>query len=478
MPDKNKLAITRRVYIVVAAVFLMLALFALAMAHPLLFILCILVAAITGSIGLSLKVRDVRLSQQDKDQAAPRPDGTANNGYRDRDTKESRNLVLIATAIGVLALLLYAFSQGTPAALAQGNWDVTLRVCVKLVGTLVLEAGAAFSFGALVGFLFGIPRSLQGKPTQVTRPAATGAPGTKDPASTASDKPEAMRAAGEAGYGSNTNLEEISDWLTKIIVGLGLINLKLIPGQLRAVAWYFSVFADLKIPEGISMSALIYFSVCGFFFAYLLTRLALPAAFSRADRAALLDTFAQLTEKATSAVSDMKSKMEYLVPQMDVIRAKDLVASIERLTGPEKQASILRTKELIPKMEQHSRNFPTLRTLHIVLGNLYYAAGDTGSATSVLERYLNSLEQSSQGISEDAAAALYNLACYNSEQSAIATGAARDEMLRKAADYLEKSLDVAKKAGQDIFAATLGLARTEGDLDPLRKSNLIELNNR
>ena len=474
MPDKNKRAIARRVYVVVAAVFLMLALFALAMAHPLLFIFCILVAAITGSIGLSLKVRDVRLSQQDKDLGAHQPGGTANNGYRDRDTKESRNLVLIATAIGVLALLLYAFSQGTPAALAQGNWDVTLRVCVKLVGTLVLEAGAAFAFGALVGFLFGIPRSLQGKPTQVTRPAATGAPGTKDPASTASDKPEGMRAAGDAGYGSNTNLEEISDWLTKIIVGLGLINLKLIPGQLRAVAWYFSVFADLKIPEGISMSALIYFSVCGFFFAYLLTRLALPAAFSRADRAALLDTFVQLTETATSAVS----KMEYLVPQMDVMRAKDLVASIERLTGPEKQASILRTKELIPKMEQHSRNFPTLRTLHIVLGNLYYAAGDIGSATSVLERYLNSLEQSSQGISEDAAAALYNLACYNSEQSAIATGTARDEMLRKAADYLERSLDVAKKAGQDIFAATLGLARTEGDLDPLRKSNLIDLNNR
>ena len=119
---------------------------------------------------------------------------------------------------------------------------------------------------------------------------------------------------------------------------------------------------------------------------YLLTRLALPAAFSRADRAALLDTFVQLTEKATSAVSDMKNKMEYLVPQMDVIRAKDLVANIERLTGPEKQASILRTKELLPKMEQHSRNFPTLRTLHIVLANLYYAAGDIGSATAVLER--------------------------------------------------------------------------------------------
>ena len=92
---------------------------------------------------------------------------------------------------------------------------------------------------------------------------------------------------------------------------------------------------------------------------------------------------------------------------------------------------------------------------------------------------MKSLEQSSQGISEDAAAALYNLACYNSEKSASATDpAAQDDMLRKAAGYLERSLDVARKAGPDIFAATLGLARTEGDLDPLRKSNLIDLNNR
>ena len=34
----------------------------------------------------------------------------------------------------------------------------------------------------------------------------------------------------------NTNLTEISDWLTKIIVGLGLINLKQIPSLTKRAA--------------------------------------------------------------------------------------------------------------------------------------------------------------------------------------------------------------------------------------------------
>ena len=103
----------------------------------------------------------------------------------------------------------------------------------------------------------------------------------------------------EATYASNTNLEQISDWLTKIIVGVGLINLKNFPSYLKATATYFGSLSScgqgyVAIPDSVSLATLLYFFVCGFFFAYLLTRLALPAAFSRADRAALSSVWEKL----------------------------------------------------------------------------------------------------------------------------------------------------------------------------------------
>ncbi len=64
-----------------------------------------------------------------------------------------------------------------------------------------LWALAYCAAGFLVGFLFGIPRVLQGEDVL---------PG---------QQPEYRQRV-------NTNLEQISDWLTKIIVGLGLVELR------------------------------------------------------------------------------------------------------------------------------------------------------------------------------------------------------------------------------------------------------------
>src|SRR5262249_14798329 len=71
----------------------------------------------------------------------------------------------------------------------------------------LLVGGSATAIGAAFGFLFGIPRTVQ-EPS--TRPA------------------EGFYV--ESAYHTNTNLEQISDWLTKIIVGATLIELQnLIP---------------------------------------------------------------------------------------------------------------------------------------------------------------------------------------------------------------------------------------------------------
>jgi hypothetical protein len=134
--------------------------------------------------------------------------------------------------------------------------------------TPLLWAFACLASGGAVGFLFGIPKILQGG-----GPANNGANGTS--ADTATFYRQQV----------NTNLEEISDWLTKIIVGLGLVQLGNIPSALSAVASQLA--GSMSTPpnnQAFALALIVYFLVVGFLFGYLSTRLFLAGAFSRADR--------------------------------------------------------------------------------------------------------------------------------------------------------------------------------------------------
>lgn len=138
----------------------------------------------------------------------------------------------------------------------------------RTAGVLAVEMWslATYAAGFGIGFLFGIPRVLQ------------------------SDNPGA--AGGSYIQRVNTNLEQISDWLTKIIVGLGLVQLQQLPGFLKGI----SLWAAASLPLGRDTSLtqvaafatafLVYFVVTGFLAGYLLTRLYLAGAFRRADQPA------------------------------------------------------------------------------------------------------------------------------------------------------------------------------------------------
>jgi hypothetical protein len=82
-------------------------------------------------------------------------------------------------------------------------------------------AVASTAIGCFLGFLFGIPKSLQrgAAPAPPPQPAS----GTPAAATAANGNGSAGRTSGPA-FGTNTSLEEISDWLTKIIIGLGLVQ--------------------------------------------------------------------------------------------------------------------------------------------------------------------------------------------------------------------------------------------------------------
>jgi hypothetical protein len=133
-----------------------------------------------------------------------------------------------------------------------GDWDI--------LAVAVLVAGGATLAGGLLGFLFGIPRALAG-------------PEQGDDADT------------RRGYLPNTNLEQISDWLTKILVGVGLV-------QFTTLARHIGDLIDFLGPtlggsargKAFAGATIAVFSLSGFLAFYLVTRLYLGRAFAQADR--------------------------------------------------------------------------------------------------------------------------------------------------------------------------------------------------
>ena len=167
-------------------------------------------------------------------------------------------------------------------------------LCHFQAGFLALLWAIAFSaVGICGGFLFGIPKTVQFDQATQSRGA------------------EARKAnwARRADYRSvvNNNLVDISDWLTKIIVGLGLVNLNKIPALIIKVAHVLSDSLEkcgtCGCSDYLAFSAglVIGFLSLGFLFGYLFTRLYLATAFIRADLAGL----AQATEGEKDRPADV-----------------------------------------------------------------------------------------------------------------------------------------------------------------------------
>jgi hypothetical protein len=129
-------------------------------------------------------------------------------------------LSLLGTAAVVSVLLVFAADK------PGGGKDIGAGI------TLFVLFAAAGAVGAILGFLFGLPRERLSDQLSVPNPIATAAPG-QPPTSLAS-----------AHYLASSNLNKVSDWLTTIVIGLGLVNLGNALPALRALA------AALQAPLG------------------------------------------------------------------------------------------------------------------------------------------------------------------------------------------------------------------------------------
>jgi hypothetical protein len=160
-------------------------------------------------------------------------------------------IIKIKLIIGALLVVLCATQViiWLPSATFQQNLTSFLNAC----GTLLLVAGGCYFAGGLTGFLFGIPRMIQ--------------------LSSAITENEKLKRA----ISQNDNLVQISDWVTKIIVGVGLTQLYNIPHFLIKTGTVLapSFGNSLQVDKGrnVAIVTILYFTIIGFLSIYLWTRL-------------------------------------------------------------------------------------------------------------------------------------------------------------------------------------------------------------
>jgi len=201
---------------------------------------------------------------------------------------EAARLILVITMLtGVVLLALMAYDRT----------DGFFR-SFSIAGLL---AGAFTLLGGLVGFVFGIPRT-----------GSSTLPNGRE-----SDEPQ----SGTTDYKPNTSLEEISDWLTKILVGVGLAQLTLFPKSLWDLAGVLGpgLGDDTDYYRVLALSAILFYTIAGFLYSYLWTRLNFRASLAKADLLSDVKNIVQDVvdkESASDALALSHTKNQ-LNPQQD-----------------------------------------------------------------------------------------------------------------------------------------------------------------
>ena len=251
-----------------------------------------------------------------------------------RDVRRTRDFLLAFTGMTTLFLLVYS-SQ-------------TIYAGKGIAGALyVFGAGgllglASLLSGAILGLLFGIPRSNRERESG-TIPVPSDGPGQSSASSSqpALSSPGVAPRAVAVAFRSNTNLEEISDWLTKIIVGLGLTQLSDIPDYVRRLTAFVSHPADpsgaAALTQNVAFAIMTAFSACGFLMGYLLTRLFLQGALVRAEQpeAELSDLLRDIAQGTPPPQPPAQTPPDELLPERDVavaVRAEKVTAGISEAT--------------------------------------------------------------------------------------------------------------------------------------------------
>jgi hypothetical protein len=227
---------------------------------------------------------------------------------RQRNLKGTLGAASIWLRLSVVTMLLYALalpwagpasSTGSSTSAGELAWH-GFRLFLVTFSTAAMVGAGSFAVGALLGFLFGIPKTASGAATALplafppgTLPPGMLLPGMVPPPGTVPGvsmpgmpAPGAVTTPLTPTTGNpgvlqlevNTNLEQVSDWLTKILVGVGLTQFDPLATRVWELA---GKYAQVGGPA-VALAIMLNFVIAGFLCGYLITRLFLASAFVEA----------------------------------------------------------------------------------------------------------------------------------------------------------------------------------------------------
>jgi hypothetical protein len=193
------------------------------------------------------------------------------------DASSALNILAVMIAVGGLVVVVLGIAISP---------DLSTALKFVSVGLMVAFGGTVS--GGLLGFLFGVPYTRDSGASSAAPNEGVSAIGaTSTSLGTEAGNPSMPPQSAPPGiqYRPNTSLEQISDWLTKMIVGVGLVEIKEIPAKLAHTAKFVSSgLGDTVSTLVFAWATLIFFPVCGFIFGFLWARFNLRRLFSDADR--------------------------------------------------------------------------------------------------------------------------------------------------------------------------------------------------
>jgi len=200
------------------------------------------------------------------------------------ETERALSAVRGFSNMGLFVVALYG-------ACASPAGHVVSGACVALVA-----ATGAFAVGGFMGLLFGTPRISGGSAAGNGASPPSGAGAARQTA------PQAVQ--------QNTSLERVVDWVTTLIVGLGLVNLKeALEYAKRVSVWLTGAIVSPGGPAPVANGSagaaiLVSYAIAGFFLVFLWARRYMP----REMRAAEIDEIQnqlELTRAAATKIGEI-----------------------------------------------------------------------------------------------------------------------------------------------------------------------------
>jgi len=254
----------------------------------------------------------------------------------DANTVGTPWVYLLAFAVfGAIVVVLYSTKD-----YRQLAFILTLAFCATVIGVFL-------------GFLFGVPRTVQGEQQQTGASA-----GTQTPTSSVT-------------YRANTNLEQISDWLTKILVGVGLTQLTALPQKLGVLGDFLKKGMDgSDAARSFAILVFLFFLTFGFLVGFLWTRLYLGKEFVQADIGVLAQQIQEIMSQPDKDARALSVAMKQLNPTSDAPPPTDaeLKDAIKQASASTRllifeQARNARKQSVTGQPQQLERIVPVLNAL-------------------------------------------------------------------------------------------------------------------